>query len=109
MAPDYAHWHGMYEVSERFYMELIPQARELIGHAREEGKTEQADAVEKVITEILSRKEHKWSPKFLEKGKQSKHGLKPAAERTKPKPVGDSAKATKPEKPKVPAKKDAPK
>ena len=29
MAPDYAHWHGMYEVAERFYMELIPQAREI--------------------------------------------------------------------------------
>ena len=29
MAPDYTHWHGMYEVAERFYMELIPQAREL--------------------------------------------------------------------------------
>ena len=28
MAPDYAHWHGMFEVAERFYMELIPQARE---------------------------------------------------------------------------------
>ena len=24
MAPDYTHWHGMYEVAERFYMELIP-------------------------------------------------------------------------------------
>ena len=33
MAPDYAHWHGMYEVAERFYMELIPQAREIAKHA----------------------------------------------------------------------------
>ena len=24
MAPDYAHWHGMYEVAERFYIELHP-------------------------------------------------------------------------------------
>ena len=29
MAPDYTHWHGMYEVAERFYMELIPMAREI--------------------------------------------------------------------------------
>ena len=34
MAPDYTHWHGMYEVAERFYMELIPQAREIAEHAR---------------------------------------------------------------------------
>ena len=35
MAPDYTHWHGMYEVAERFYMELIPQAREIVEHARD--------------------------------------------------------------------------
>ena len=39
MAPDYAHWHGMYEVAERFYQELIPQAREIAHHAEAEGKT----------------------------------------------------------------------
>ncbi len=60
MAPDYTHWHGMYEVAERFYMELIPQAREIITHARTEGHTSQADAVESVVNGILSRTEHKW-------------------------------------------------
>jgi len=60
MAPDYAHWHGMYEVAERFYMELIPQARELIKHGREHGNAAGADAAEKVITDILARPEHKW-------------------------------------------------
>lgn len=60
MAPDYAHWHGMYEVAERFYMELIPQARELADHARKEGETEKADAVDAVVDEILSRPEHEW-------------------------------------------------
>jgi hypothetical protein len=44
MAPDYTHWHGMYEVAERFYMELIPQAREIIEHARETGLRSQAAA-----------------------------------------------------------------
>ena len=62
MAPDYAHWHGMYEVAERFYMQLIPQAREIIEHAAEEGKEEEADAVRRVITEILARPEHQWMP-----------------------------------------------
>jgi len=60
MAPDYAHWHGMYEVAERFYIELIPQAREIAEHAAEEGQTEQATAVFDVINKLLDRPEHQW-------------------------------------------------
>ena len=60
MAPDYAHWHGMYEVAERFYVELIPQAREITHHAVETGKQAEAAAVNKVIDDILARPEHKW-------------------------------------------------
>jgi hypothetical protein len=60
MAPDYAHWHGMYEVAERFYQQLIPQAREIADHAAEGGKTAEADAVRKVIDDILARPEHQW-------------------------------------------------
>jgi len=56
MAPDYAHWHGMYEVADRFYMGLIPQAREIAEH----GSPEQAAAVNAVIDEILARPEHAW-------------------------------------------------
>jgi hypothetical protein len=60
MAPDYTHWHGMYEVAERFYMELIPQAREAIQHARDEGRRSAAQAVETVVNGILARPEHAW-------------------------------------------------
>jgi hypothetical protein len=60
MAPDYTHWHGMYEVAERFYMELIPQAREIAEHAAAAGRTSAGQAVEGVIDEILSRPEHVW-------------------------------------------------
>ena len=60
MAPDYAHWHGMYEVAERFYQELIPQARELTHHASENGNGDAAEAVNAVIDEILARPEHAW-------------------------------------------------
>ncbi len=60
MAPDYTHWHGMFEVAERFYVELIPQARELAAHAATAGKQAEADAVTKVIDEILARPEHAW-------------------------------------------------
>lgn len=60
MAPDYAHWHGMYEVAERFYMELIPQAREILHRAEEEGRRDQADAVRELLDSILDRPEHQW-------------------------------------------------
>jgi len=60
MAPDYAHWHGMYEVAERFYQELIPQARELADHAESDDNAAAAEAVRKVIDEILQRPEHQW-------------------------------------------------
>ena len=60
MAPDYTHWHGMYEVAERFYMELIPQALEIADHAAETGKGAQARAVRTVVADILARPEHAW-------------------------------------------------
>ena len=63
MAPDYAHWHGMYEVAERFYQELIPQAREIAEHAASEGKEEAAESVLDLIQEILDRPEHQWFEK----------------------------------------------
>jgi len=60
MAPDYTHWHGMYEVADRFYTELIPEARELVANAAAAGKKEQAAAVTAVIDGILARPEHQW-------------------------------------------------
>jgi hypothetical protein len=63
MAPDYAHWHGMYEVADRFYMKFIPQAREICSHADSGGKKEQADRVRGVIDTILKRPEHAWFEK----------------------------------------------
>lgn len=60
MAPDYTHWHGMYEVAERFYQEVVPEAREIARHAVEAGKKEQGEAVLAVIDEILARPEHRW-------------------------------------------------
>jgi hypothetical protein len=60
MAPDYAHWHGMFEVADRFYMKLIPQALEICAHARENGQAAAADAVSAVIDGIMERPEHQW-------------------------------------------------
>jgi hydroxylamine dehydrogenase len=51
MGPDYTQWHGMFEVAERFYIEFIPQARELAhGHAE----------VEQVIDEVMAMDQHGW-------------------------------------------------
>jgi len=60
MAPDYAHWHGMFEVAERFYKELLPQALSLADTAEKSGNTEAANSVRKSINEILVRPEHEW-------------------------------------------------
>jgi hypothetical protein len=66
----------MYEVAERFYKELIPEARELAAHAREKGQTAEADAVERTIADILARPEHQWyeSGKLPPKEKETSAG-----------------------------------
>jgi hydroxylamine dehydrogenase len=60
MAPDYSHWHGMYEVAERFYQELIPEARELAEHAVQQGRAAEGLRVLQVIETLLARPEHAW-------------------------------------------------
>ncbi len=60
MGPDYTHWHGMFEVAERFYQEFIPQAQHLVTKAAADGKKSQAELVNKVINDVLSRPEHGW-------------------------------------------------
>ncbi|MEZ6127414.1 MAG: multiheme c-type cytochrome [Planctomycetaceae bacterium] len=103
MAPDYAHWHGMYEVAERFYQELIPQAREIAHQAEEGGKTDQAKAVLTLIDELLARPEHEWyesAKKLADEGEASVLPGSPPlaatdtdADNAKEKPDGDNADA----------------
>ena len=65
MGPDYVQWHGFYEVGERFYMELIPQALHLA-----EGHSEVVDFIE----QIMEQPEHQWlqgmSPELRENIRQ---------------------------------------
>ncbi len=61
MGPDYTHWHGMFEVAERWYTEMIPEVRELLEKARHSGKTEAADRVAAIVDGIMSRPEHQWA------------------------------------------------
>lgn len=71
MGPDYTHWHGMFEVAERFYVHLIPEAFELTQRASATGKAEKAQIVNEVIDTILAKPEHAWS------GMSSKSTLPP--------------------------------
>jgi len=65
MAPDYTHWHGMYEVADRFYMHLIPEAREITKAAAASGKVAQAKVVNDLLEDLLKRPEHAWFEKEL--------------------------------------------
>jgi len=53
-APDYTHWHGLYEISRNFYHEFLPEVQELADHA---GKGEK---YRNYITELLAQPEHIW-------------------------------------------------
>ncbi len=59
-APDYVQWHGMFEVAERFYVEMVPQYLEVVEKAEHAGNTEGAARARKVLDEILARPEHAW-------------------------------------------------
>jgi ssDNA-binding Zn-finger/Zn-ribbon topoisomerase 1 len=59
-APDYVQWHGMYEVAHRFYIEMVPEIKELIEKAEKNGNHKGAERVRKLLDEILNRDEHKW-------------------------------------------------
>ena len=78
MAPDYAHWHGTYEVSKRFYMEFVPELRELIDQNKassDPARAKAAAALSGKLDEVLNSDDHKW---FLGKMDASE-----AAERAK--------------------------
>ncbi len=53
-APDYVHWHGMYEIARNFYHEFLPEVQELAEHA---GKGEK---YREVISKILAKPENIW-------------------------------------------------
>lgn len=63
MGPDYTQWHGFYEVAERWYIEFIPQTRELCEEAIHHGSPAEKKAAKEVLAEldkILNAEEHEW-------------------------------------------------
>ncbi len=79
-SPDYTHWNGMFEVANRFYIHMVPEIQARIDKARAEGKTEAADAVQKVLDEVLSSAPHRWfrgeePPPFWRPDQTDDHGF----------------------------------
>jgi hypothetical protein len=63
MAPDYTHWHGLYEVAKHWYSKFIPELREIVEknmHSDDPKKVEGAKLLEAKIEELLARPEHAW-------------------------------------------------
>jgi hydroxylamine dehydrogenase len=61
-APDYTQWHGFFEVAERFYVEFLPQVREIVERGKTEGGAKAAAAleIEQLIVKTLDMEDHKW-------------------------------------------------
>ena len=74
MAPDYVQWHGLFEVAERFYIELIPEYEEILHKAEVKGNKQVAIKGRKLLEEILARPEHAWftgkEPEEVKKARQ---------------------------------------
>jgi hypothetical protein len=63
MAPDYTHWHGLYEVAKHFYVKFIPELREIVVvnlESGDAGKVEGAQALDAEIAALLAKPEHAW-------------------------------------------------
>jgi len=68
--PDYAWWHGIYDVAKAFYVEMLPEAKEACEKA---GKPEVYDKI--IAKYIDGRPEHEWytkgfDPKKMEEVKK---------------------------------------
>jgi hypothetical protein len=63
MAPDYTHWHGLYEVAKHWYSKMIPELREIAEHNMNSDDPKKAEGAQKLtaaIDELLTRPEHSW-------------------------------------------------
>ncbi len=54
-APDYTHWHGLYEVAWHFYHKFLPKVQHL---ADEKG---QGEKYKQIIADLLAKPEHIWT------------------------------------------------
>ena len=61
MAPDYTHWHGLYEVGKHWYTKFIPELREIATRAlADPALVEGGKKLQAALDELLARPEHAW-------------------------------------------------
>ncbi|MCC6393674.1 MAG: hydroxylamine oxidoreductase [Bryobacterales bacterium] len=63
MGPDYTQWHGNFEVAQRFYMEFVPELRDVIAkglQSRNAAKVKAARAVQAELDQVLKSDLHRW-------------------------------------------------
>ena len=84
MAPDYTHWHGLYEVAKHWYTQFIPELKEIAEHHMDSDDTAKAAGASELaaaIDELLARPEHAWytgnlSPEEREKRRLAQEEFK---------------------------------
>ncbi|WP_457669649.1 multiheme c-type cytochrome [Thiolapillus sp.] len=87
-APDYVHWEGVFEVAHRFYIEMVPEIKEAIAHARDNGNVQGADKMETLLNEVLDSPMHRWfkggkPPKAWRPSDDNNHGFNIMKDRMK--------------------------
>jgi hypothetical protein len=63
MAPDYTHWHGLYEVAKHWYSKFIPELKKIVQNninSKDKDNAQGAKKLEEAINEMLARPEHAW-------------------------------------------------
>ena len=83
-APDYTHWHGLYEVAKAWYIEFIPEIKEVISHnlnSSDHKKTKGAVIVKNELDKMLNSANHQWfigklSPEEKAKRKKAQQEFK---------------------------------
>lgn len=84
MAPDYTHWHGLYEVAKHWYTDLIPAWQAIADQASRSdvpGKAAAGAKLRTAIDALLARPEHAWflgklSPEEQERRRQAQEKFK---------------------------------
>ena len=75
MAPDYTHWHGLYEVGKHWYSKFLPELKEIVEkslHSDDPAMVEGGKKLQAAIDELLARPEHAWYTGNLPEAEKAK-------------------------------------
>jgi len=63
MAPDYTHWHGLYEVAKSWYMDFVPELKDVVAVNLKSGDAKKVSGAKVLNTELnamLNSSDHAW-------------------------------------------------